>query len=96
METFPYEKQLQRSVHQGLLKSSQIMTKIQVYDLNKNIIISLPPTDNERRLSIVFFYIDRCVPSIVHLNYFAIYASSHSGQVIIYLISTFKCFFLLF
>ena len=83
METLLREKQLKRPIHQGHLKSPQVMHKIQVYDLNENKIISLPSLIKTRRLSILFFYMNRCVPSITHLNYFCNYASSHRTQVII-------------
>ena len=59
------------------------MQKIQVYDLNENKILYFP-TNDTRRLSIVLFYINQCVPSINHLNYFSNYASNHRTQVIIY------------
>ncbi len=96
MQTLPYEKQLKRPVNQGLLKSPQIMTKIQVYDLDENKKVTLPSYSKGHRLSIIFFYIKRCVPSITHLNYFSTYGSSHRAQVIIYFISKIKKFYLFF
>jgi len=81
METLPHEKQ---SIHQGLLKSPQTMNNIEVYDLNENEKVSLPLLGKTRRLSILFFYINHCVPSITHLNYFSTYASTHRAQVIVY------------
>ncbi|CAF1448107.1 unnamed protein product [Rotaria sp. Silwood1] len=80
METLSYEKQVQRPIHQGLIKSPKMMTTIQVYDLNKNQIISLPLSIQTSRLSIILFYINECIPSKMHLNYFSNYALSHNGQ----------------
>jgi hypothetical protein len=57
------------------------MNKIQVYDLNENKKIILPSYNKGHRISIILFYIKRCVPSITHLNYFSNYASSHRTQV---------------
>lgn len=88
ISTLFYEKQQKCSIHQGLLKPSQILNQIQVYDLNEDRIVSFPSSNKGHRLSIVFFYLKRCVPSTTHLNYFSTYASSHRTQVIN--ISTFK------
>jgi hypothetical protein len=85
MEALRREKQNKKSIQQGLLKSPQEMPKIQVYDLHENKMIYFPSADT-RRLSIILFYINRCVPSITHLNYFSTYASNHRTQVIIYFI----------
>ncbi|CAF2704187.1 unnamed protein product [Rotaria sp. Silwood2] len=80
MKTLPYEKQLKRPIHQGLIKSPKMMTNIQVYDLKENKITSLPSLGNVHRLSIILFYIYECIPSKKHLNYFSTYASSHCTQ----------------
>ncbi|CAF1289625.1 unnamed protein product [Rotaria sordida] len=77
IQTLSYEKQLARSMHQGLIKSPKMMTNIQVYDLNENKIVSLPLLGNVHRLTIILFYINGCIPSKMHLNYFSTYASSH-------------------
>jgi len=87
MHTFLYEKQSKQPIHQGLLKSPQIMNKIQVYDLNENRKVTLPLFNKGHRLSIILFYLKQCVTSITHLNYFSTYASSHRAQVMIYFIS---------
>ena len=84
LQTLSHEKQQTRVFHQGLLKIPEEMMKIQVYDLNENRIVQLPYNSKGHRLSIVFFYLTRCVPSMTHLNYFSAYASASRTQVIIY------------
>jgi hypothetical protein len=63
------------------------MNPILVYDLKKDIPVQFPPPSKGQRLSIVFFYWKRCIPSITQLNYFSTYASSHRTQVIMNFIS---------
>lgn len=82
METLQHEKKHSRQpIHQGSLKSPNTMTKVQVYDLNRNTVISFPPSNSSTRLTILLFYIDQCVPSELHLNYLVNYASQHFSQV---------------
>lgn len=69
------------------------MTKFQVYDLNQNRKVDFPLPNKGHRLSIIFFYLKRCVPSLTHLNYFANYASTHRAQVMIYFISILSIFY---
>ncbi|CAF3881698.1 unnamed protein product [Rotaria magnacalcarata] len=80
LETLPYEKQQPRPVHQGIMKPSKMMTEIQVYDFNKNEILSLPSPGESRRFSIILFYVAQCIPSRVHLNYLSKYASTYPSQ----------------
>ncbi|CAF3717170.1 unnamed protein product [Rotaria socialis] len=80
LETLPYEKQQPRPVHQGVMKPSKMMTEIQVYDFNKNEILSLPSLGQSNRFSIILFYVAQCIPSRVHLNYLSKYASTYSSQ----------------
>ncbi|CAF1008246.1 unnamed protein product [Adineta steineri] len=80
VDTLHREKQLKQSIHQGLLKTPQIMNNIEVYDINENKIIRLPSEGRARRLSILFFYINQCIPSMNHLEYFSNYASNNRAQ----------------
>ncbi|CAF3798157.1 unnamed protein product [Rotaria magnacalcarata] len=80
LETLPYEKQQPRPVHLGIMKPSKMMTEIQVYDFNKNEILSLPSPGESRRFSIILFYVAQCIPSRVHLNYLSKYASTYPSQ----------------
>jgi hypothetical protein len=86
METFLLEKQHRRPMHQGLLSLLQPMKSIQTYDLRANQIVRLPSAEKTHRLSIILFYLNRCVPSMAHLHYFSTYASSHQGQVMFVLL----------
>lgn len=81
INTFLYERQQKRLFHHGLLKSPQTLTEIQVYDLNEDRVISFPSHIRGHRLTVVLFYLKRCVPSMTHLDYFATYASSNRAKV---------------
>lgn len=63
------------------MKSPISMPKFDVYGLKERQQVNLPMFHKQHRLSIILFYLKRCVPSITHLNYFAKYASSHREQV---------------
>ena len=81
INTFLYERQQKRLFHHGLLKSPQKLTDIQIYDLNEDRVIPFPTHIRGHRLSVVLFYLKRCVPSMTHLHYFATYASSNRAKV---------------
>mgnify|MGYP006933280955 CR=1 FL=1 len=82
LQTLIYEKQQKRNINQGLLKSSLKFNEITVYDIKNNQVVSLPPTNKEHKISIYFFYLKQCIPSLAHLNYFSKYASLHRTQVL--------------
>ena len=81
MDTLPREHQLKRPIHQGLLKVPQAMETIHLYDLRANLAVQVPSLRKERRLTILFFYINTCIPARDQLTYFADYASHNRGKV---------------
>ncbi|CAF1177385.1 unnamed protein product [Adineta ricciae] len=82
LDTLPCEQQLRRPIHQGLLKVTQAMETIDLYDLRANKTVQVPSFRKERRLTILFFYLNTCVPARHQLTYFADYASHNRGKYI--------------
>ncbi|UJR22537.1 hypothetical protein I4U23_025586 [Adineta vaga] len=79
-ETLPREKQFKQAIHQGFLKTPLALENIVLYDIRTEKSVELPSLGKSRRLTILLFYHNKCIPSIAHLNYFAKYASTHPKQ----------------